>query len=93
MLSTQHLIIIFILGMIGQAERMSMKYGMRVDERCIVTVLPLSLIVTLNSRAAVSKRSRAVWNCVKSKECTFGSYRARRYERHQACFTAQLNTI
>jgi len=64
MLSPQHLIINFILEMIGQAERTSMKYGMHVDERCIMAVLPLSLIVTLNSTSprrrdtAVPKRSR-----------------------------------
>jgi len=63
MLSPQHLIINFILEMIGQAERTSMKYGMHV-ERCIMDVLPLSLIVTLNSTSprrrdtAVPKRSR-----------------------------------
>ena len=75
-----------------------MKYGMRADERCIVTVLPLSLIVTLNS---TSPRWRGRRGSIEKKSCGIASRAksvglvatARTDERHRACFTAQLNTI
>lgn len=70
--------------------------------RLIDRVPPLSLDSAMAIPAGCQKKSR---DHVKSKEQralalarvrereSFGSYRARRYERHRVCFTAQLNTI